>query len=173
MRFARGALARSRSMTSPTLGSQGRTISDRGTMVASNQPAAEPSMSSRQATGRPAAGKLPTTEPSAWGIALGSVLAGCLLSAAVERRAVRTLARERRRVAADVHDLVMQDLSLALANARTLAHEHAQTPRANLVVTRADLVVTAGERALAGARVVVSGLTDGPARASEPIVRAI
>ncbi len=36
-------------------------------------------------------------------------------------RAARALAPERRRVAADVHDLVMQDLSLALANARTLA----------------------------------------------------
>jgi signal transduction histidine kinase len=105
-------------------------------------------------------------EPSAWWLAFGGVLAGCLVSAAVERRAARTLAHERRRVAAAVHDLVMQDLSLALANARTLADEHAQAPRANLVVT-------AGERALAGARVVVSGLTEGPARDSEPIVRAI
>lgn len=108
----------------------------------------------------------PAAWPSAWWIALSGVLAGCLLSAAVERRAARTLAQERRRVAADVHDLVMQDLSLALANARTLAREHSGMPRASLVVS-------AGERALAGARVLVSGLTEGPARECEPIVRAI
>jgi signal transduction histidine kinase len=108
----------------------------------------------------------PAAEPAAWWIALGGVLAGCVLSAAVERRAARALAHERRRVAADVHDLVMQDLSLALANARTLAHEHASAPRASLVVS-------AGERALAGARILVSGLTDGPGRECEPIVRAI
>lgn len=108
----------------------------------------------------------PAAEPSAWWFAFGGLLAGCLASAAVERRAARALARERRRVAADVHDLVMQDLSLALANARTLAHEHSEAPRASLVVS-------AGERALAGARVLVSGLTEGPARECEPIVRAI
>lgn len=81
---------------------------------------------------------------------------------------MRALAHERRRVAADVHDLVMQDLSLALANARTLAHEHSQEPRASLVVN-------ASERALAGARVLVSGLSEDPghARDCEPIVRAI
>ncbi|HEV3070698.1 MAG TPA: ATP-binding protein [Solirubrobacteraceae bacterium] len=118
-------------------------------------------MASKQSAAEPSA-----SEPSAWWIALGGVLAGCLLSAAVNRRAARALARERRRVATDVHDLVMQDLSLALANARTLAHEHAQTPRA-------QLVVTASERALAGARVVIGGLTEGPATVSEPIVRAI
>jgi signal transduction histidine kinase len=110
----------------------------------------------------------PATEPSAWWIASGGVLVGCLLSVLVERRGARALTRERRRVAADVHDLVMQDLSLALANARTLAHEHSGTPRAGLVVS-------AGERALAGARVLVSGLTEEPARERErePIVRAI
>ncbi len=122
----------------------------------------------------------PATETSAWWIAFGGLFAGCLLSVAVERRATRVLAHERRRVAADVHDLVMQDLSLALANARTLAGERADTPRAGLVVS-------AGERALAGARVVVSGLTQERGgltqersglmqvrgRDSEPIVRAI
>src|ERR1700727_1295055 len=35
------------------------------------------------------------------------------------------LAQERRRVAADVHDLIMQDLSFALATARALAEEPA------------------------------------------------
>jgi signal transduction histidine kinase len=125
-------------------------------VVAGKQSAAEPAMGSKQ----------PVAKRSAWWIACGGVLAGCLLSAAVERRAARALARERRRVATDVHDLVMQDLSLALANARTLAHEHAQSPRA-------QLVVTASERALTGARVLIGGLTEGPARVSEPIVRAI
>jgi signal transduction histidine kinase len=81
-----------------------------------------------------------------------------------ERRAtVNALARERRRMAADVHDLIMQDLSFALANARTLVDDPAQAQQANTVVT-------AGERALAGARDVVSGLTE---RDSLPIVQAV
>jgi signal transduction histidine kinase len=46
----------------------------------------------------------------------------------------------------------MQDLSMALANARTLAGGHAPGGE------RAGVVVGAGERALAGARSVVSGL---------------
>jgi signal transduction histidine kinase len=104
--------------------------------------------------------------PSPWWIAFGGVFAGCLVSTAVERRAARALAQERRRVATDIHDLVMQDLSLALANARMLAHEQGNAPRASLVVS-------AGERALAGARVVVSGLAQDPPQDSEPIVRAI
>lgn len=75
-----------------------------------------------------------------------------------ERRAPEhAIARERRRMAADVHDLIMQDLSFALANARTLADDPA---RAESVST----VVSAGERALAGARDVVSGLTRQHAR---------
>jgi signal transduction histidine kinase len=121
-----------------------KTISDRGVTLGSNQSA---------------------TEPSTWWVASGGVLAGCLLSVLIERRSALALTRERRRVAADIHDLVMQDLSLALANARTLAHEHSGP--------RASLVVGAGERALAGARVLVSGLAEGPAREREPIVRAI
>jgi signal transduction histidine kinase len=81
-----------------------------------------------------------------------------------ERRAVaRALEQERRRVAADVHDLVMQDLALALANARTLEQDLAGT-------SRASLVVSAGERALAGARAVVGGLTEPE---HEPISRTI
>jgi signal transduction histidine kinase len=123
----------------------------------------------------------PAAEPSVWWIALGGVLAGCLLSVAIERRAARALAHERRRVAADVHDLVMQDLSLALANARTLAREHSTYERSACEhpasehpgASRARLVVSAGERALAGARILVSGLTAGPARECEPIVSAI
>jgi signal transduction histidine kinase len=63
------------------------------------------------------------------------------------------LARERRRMAADVHDLIMQDLSFALANARTLVDDPARGGSASTVVS-------AGERALAGARDVVSGLTE-------------
>ncbi len=81
-----------------------------------------------------------------------------------ERRAPATaLARERRRMAADVHDLIMQDLSFALANARTLADDPARAPQASTVVT-------AGERALAGARDVVSGLTEHDTR---PIPQAV
>ena len=67
---------------------------------------------------------------------------------------------ERRRMAADVHDLVMQDLALALARARMLADD---TPAA-------ESVVAAAERALAGARGLVSGLT---VQRSEPIAAAV
>jgi signal transduction histidine kinase len=71
-----------------------------------------------------------------------------------ERHApVHALARERRRMAADVHDLIMQDLSFALANARTLVDDPERGDSASTVVS-------AGERALAGARDVVSGLTE-------------
>jgi signal transduction histidine kinase len=77
-----------------------------------------------------------------------------------ERRAPSAaLARERRRVAAEVHDLIMQDLCLALANARTLADDPVRA-------SSATAVVSAGERALAGARGVVSALT---AENAEPI----
>ncbi len=73
------------------------------------------------------------------------------------------LAQERRRIAADVHDLVMQDLAFALATARTLADDPASA-------RRASIVVAAGERALAGAREVVSGLT---AQDRKPVVEAV
>ncbi len=111
-------------------------------------------------------GNRPAAEQSARWLALGAALARGLLNPLGERqrRAVAlALEQERRRVAAEVHDLVMQDLSLALANARTLAEDLAGT-------ARASLVVSAGERALAGARLVVSGLTEP---AHEPIARAI
>jgi signal transduction histidine kinase len=73
------------------------------------------------------------------------------------------LVRERRRVAADVHDLIMQDLSFALATARTLADDPASAPQANIVVA-------AAERALAGARDVIGGLVG---RDCKPVVEAV
>jgi signal transduction histidine kinase len=73
------------------------------------------------------------------------------------------LAAERRRMAADVHDLIMQDLSFALATARTLAADPAAAPQASIVVA-------AGERALAGARDVIGGLVG---RDREPVVEAV
>jgi signal transduction histidine kinase len=76
---------------------------------------------------------------------------------------VYVLAQERRRMAADVHDLIMQDLSFALANARTLAEDPARPESVSTVVN-------AGERALAGARDVVSALTEPRSR---PIAEAI
>jgi signal transduction histidine kinase len=81
-----------------------------------------------------------------------------------ERRAIAgALAQEQRQVATEIHDLVMQDLSLALANARALAEDPASG-------SRASTVVAAAERALAGAREVVGGLTVGglTGRSSEP-----
>jgi signal transduction histidine kinase len=112
------------------------------------------------------------------------LLTGWLLSAATERRAAaRTLEQERQRVAADVHDLIMQDLSLALANARTLAHgrsdESWAQPHGHPGGSQASVVVSAGERALAGARAVVGSLTELSSRPTAvslqrpPIVQAI
>lgn len=81
-----------------------------------------------------------------------------------ERRAAAdALAQERRRIAADVHDLIMQDLALALATARALADDPVRAPLASAVVA-------AGERALAGARHIVGGLA-GMDR--QPIVEAL
>jgi signal transduction histidine kinase len=80
------------------------------------------------------------------------------------RASTDALTEDRRRIAAEVHDLIMQDLSLALANARALADDPASAPRATVVVA-------AGERALAGARNVVQGLVrqaDG-----QPVVEAV
>jgi signal transduction histidine kinase len=75
----------------------------------------------------------------------------------------RALAHERRRIAADVHDLVMQDLAFALAHARTLTDDEVNGDQATTVVL-------AGERALAGARQIVAGLTR---RESHPIVEVL
>jgi signal transduction histidine kinase len=73
------------------------------------------------------------------------------------------LAEERRRMAADVHDLIMQDLSFALASARALADDPS-------CASQASIVVAAGERALAGARDVVGGLVS-PDR--KPVVETV
>jgi len=66
-------------------------------------------------------------------------------------------------MAADIHDLIMQDLAFALAHARALADDPAQAPQA-------ATVVAAGERALAGARQVLDGLAN---RDSQPIVQTV
>lgn len=82
-----------------------------------------------------------------------------------ERHAsLHALARERQRMAADVHDLIMQDLSFALANARALAEDPALAGEAS------QTVVSAGERALAGARGVVNALME---QSTQPIARAL
>jgi signal transduction histidine kinase len=73
------------------------------------------------------------------------------------------LADERRRMAAEIHDLIMQDLSFALATARTLVDDPALAPQASIVVA-------AGERALAGAREVVGGLVSQNYR---PVVETV
>jgi signal transduction histidine kinase len=77
--------------------------------------------------------------------------------------ATRLLAGERWQMATDVHDLIMQDLSLALANARALKDD-------DPVPSRAGLVVSALERALAGARDVLGGLSEHDTR---PIAQTI
>ncbi len=71
--------------------------------------------------------------------------------------ATRLLAHERWQMASDVHDLIMQDLSLALANARALNDHPASA-------SRASIVVGALERALAGARDVLGGLSEHDTR---------
>jgi len=75
------------------------------------------------------------------------------------------LADERRRVASEVHDLIMQELSLALGNARALLDNPSAAPQARVVVS-------AGERALDGARSVLEGLTDHHHRTLVDAVRA-
>ncbi|MGH2912569.1 MAG: sensor histidine kinase [Solirubrobacteraceae bacterium] len=78
------------------------------------------------------------------------------------------LAEDRRRIAADVHDLIMQDLSIALATARSLADHPASA-------AQASLVVAAGERALAGARDVLQGLVerDDPKSVAEAVEASV
>jgi len=82
-----------------------------------------------------------------------------------ERRAAAdVLAQERHRIAADIHDLIMQDLAFALATVRALADDAvAPTPLASTAVA-------AGERALAGARSVVTELI---ARDRKPVLEAV
>ncbi len=83
--------------------------------------------------------------------------------AAALHAAARLLTHERRQMATDVHDLIMQDLSLALANARALENNPPPT-------SRAGIVVGALERALAGARDVLEGLSEHDTR---PIAQTI
>jgi signal transduction histidine kinase len=88
---------------------------------------------------------------------------GAVTGVATRQALTDALAGERRRLAADVHDLIMQDLSFALATARALAADPA-------AASQASIVVAAGERALAGARDVIGGLLD---RDYKPIVEAL
>lgn len=83
------------------------------------------------------------------------------------RSETEALARERRRIAAEVHDLVMQDLALALASARSLADVPGPGGPS---WGQARTVVVATERAFAGARQVVEGLL---ARDRRPVVEAV
>ncbi|HEY0516652.1 MAG TPA: ATP-binding protein [Solirubrobacteraceae bacterium] len=69
------------------------------------------------------------------------------------QRADPRLSHERRRIAADVHDLVMQDVAFALATAREIAGNPAVAER------YAAAAVAAAERALTGARSIVSELS--------------
>jgi signal transduction histidine kinase len=78
-------------------------------------------------------------------------------NAAALHAATRLLAHERWQMATDVHDLIMQDLSLALANARALSDDPTSA-------SRAGIVVGALERALAGARDVLEGLSEHDTR---------
>jgi signal transduction histidine kinase len=78
-------------------------------------------------------------------------------NAAALRTATRLLAHERWQMATDVHDLIMQDLSLALANARALGDNPTSA-------SRAGVVVGALERALAGARDVRGRLSEHDTR---------
>ncbi len=73
------------------------------------------------------------------------------------------LAQERLRIAADIHDLVMQDLALALATARMLSSDPAEA-------SQASVIVAAGERALGGARHLLDGLAG---RDRTPLVEAV
>jgi signal transduction histidine kinase len=69
-----------------------------------------------------------------------------------ERASQTHAAAESRRFAAQVHDLIMQDLSYALASARALEDDPA-------LAARVATVVASAERALAGAREVLGDLS--------------
>jgi signal transduction histidine kinase len=66
-------------------------------------------------------------------------------------------------MAADVHDLIMQELSFALTNARALLADPKLAPQASVVVA-------AAERALSAARDVVNNLAE---RDREPVVEVV
>lgn len=82
-----------------------------------------------------------------------------------ERSLEDALARERLRVAADIHDLVLQNLVLALAGARALTQGQDLDTH-----ERAGAVVAAAERAVAGARQIMNELKT---REREPVVQAV
>jgi signal transduction histidine kinase len=75
-----------------------------------------------------------------------------LLSDAPRRRGI-ALDGERMRIAGELHDLVMQDLALSLASARSVLADPRTRSR------EAGAAVAAGERALAGARQIVRELS--------------
>jgi len=81
-------------------------------------------------------------------------------AAAARVVAEERVARERRRLAADVHDLVMQDLSFALATVRSIAHDPSRASE------RAPAAAAAAERALVAAREIVGELGE---RELEPV----
>ncbi len=83
------------------------------------------------------------------------------------RAETEALARERRRIAADVHDLVMQDLASALASARSLADAPDSVASSGGQI---QTIVVAAERAFAGARRVVEGLV---AQDRRPVVESV
>ncbi len=74
------------------------------------------------------------------------------------------LVQERRRLAADVHDLVMQDLSFALATVRSIAHDPSRASE------RAPAAAAAAERALVAAREIVGELGE---REREPVAERV
>ena len=82
----------------------------------------------------------------------------------VARDADARLAQERRRLAADVHDLVMQDLSFALATVRSIAHDPSRASE------RAPAAAAAAERALVAAREIVGELGE---REREPVAERV
>lgn len=107
-------------------------------------------------------------QQASWAVREGESLSQSTLESLRVRSAPRStvadlLAQERRRIAADVHDLIMQDLALALASARMLSDGAAQP-------AQASIVVTAGERALAGARQMLDDLLK---REHRPVIDAV
>ena len=103
----------------------------------------------------------------------GSEQAGrSALRRAVDRRRRRDggrdadarLMQERRRLAADVHDLVMQDLSFALATVRSIAHDPSRASE------RAPAAAAAAERALVAAREILDELGE---RELEPVAERV
>lgn len=79
------------------------------------------------------------------------------------------LTREQRRIAADVHDLIMQDLALALASARALTDALVDVGHPEYAA-RAGAIAAASERALTGARSLLDELRN---RGRMPVVPAL